>query len=113
MRHLLVFSTVILTIGSSLVLDAAAEHRTTINLFIAGLIGLALALNILKFGLWGWIHRNYDISKSYPLTSIFFPLIFIISYWKGEVEITGLKLIGIALVVVGLWVFERQKTITS
>ncbi len=113
MRHLLVFSTVILTIGSSLVLDAAAEHRARLNLFIAGLIGLALLINILKFGLWGWIHRNYDISKSYPLTSIFFPLIFIISYWKGEVDITGFKLVGIALIVLGLWVFERQKTVAS
>ena len=111
MKYILVFSTVIITILSSLILDYAAEFNEKLNVIVLGIIGIAFVLNILKFVVWGWIHKNFEVSKSYPLTSIFFPLIFILAYFKGDVDFSVTKIIGLILIVSGLIVFENKQKI--
>lgn len=113
MKYFLVFSTVIITILSSLLLDYAAEFNEKLNTIVLGIIGIAFVLNILKFVVWGWIHKKFDVSKSYPLTSIFFPLIFIVAYFKGDSEFSITKIIGVVLIVAGLIFFENKQPITK
>lgn len=111
MKHLLVFSTVILTIVSSLLLDYSAEKNEKLNNIVIGILLLVFLINMIKFGIWGWIHKNYDVSKSYPITSIFFPLIFIIAYLKEETGFSLCKILGLLLIILGLIIFEfKSKT---
>ncbi|MBL4652455.1 MAG: hypothetical protein JKY53_06255 [Flavobacteriales bacterium] len=109
MKHLLVFSTVLITIFSSLLLDYTAHQNDKLSLFVLGVIALVFCINILKFGIWGWIHKKFDVTKSYPLTASFFPLIFLIAYFKGDTELSITKIAGVVLIVVGLFVFEVKK----
>ena len=109
MKHLLVFSTVLITVLTSLVLDYAAELENIFSSFSFFLIIIALAINTLKFGLWGWIHKHFDVSKTYPLTAIFFPIIFFVAYLKNEAEMTPTKIVGVYLIFVGIYIFEKNK----
>ena len=113
MKYILVFLTVIITILSSLLLDYAAEINEKLNIFVLGIIGVAFTLNIVKFVVWGWIHKKFEVSKSYPLISIFFPLIFIVAYLKGDADFSATKIFGVVLIVAGLIVFENKKPITK
>ncbi len=109
MKHILVFSTVLITVSSSLLLDYTAALITKTNIIALMLIGTAYCLNILKFIVWGKIHKNFDVSQSYPLTSIFFPMIFLISYFKGETELSFCKIVGAAIIIIGLILFEKKE----
>lgn len=102
MQYFLVFVTVLITIMSSLMVDYASELKEEIDLIALVLLGLVLGVNGFKFILWGWIHKNYDVSQSYPLTAMFFPMVLLLSYWQGETALTSFKIMGTVLIVIGL-----------
>jgi len=106
MKYLLVFSTVLITILSSVLLDYGAENFTTISVLGVVLFGMVLLVNCFKFVLWGWIHKSYDVSKSYPLTAMFFPLIMLVSFYQNETVISWPKMIGVLLIVSGIIMFS-------
>ncbi len=108
-KFLLVLSTVLITISTSLILDYAAWQNQSIDTRVAALLAAVIVINFLKFSLWGWIHKHFDVSKTYPITAIFFPLILIVSIIKGEAEVTWLKLVGVLLITLGLILFHRKK----
>jgi len=64
-------------------------------------VGLVIAVNIGRFLIWGWMHKRIDLSKSYPLTAMFFPMIAILSVIDGEV-IRPVQWLGVALITVGV-----------
>ena len=67
-----------MTIASSLILNYAAKQNFHMfSIMALGLIALAILVNVLKFVFWGYLHKRFDLSKTYPLTAIFFPLIFL------------------------------------
>lgn len=65
-------------------------------------ISAIIGLNVLRFGLWGVIHRKYPISKAYPLTAVFFPLLALMEYFKGE-SIQLHQWVGVAFVTLGVF----------
>ena len=109
MKNLLILFTVVITIVSSLILDFGAEYQFKYTSYIFITIAAALGLNFTKFLIWGYIHKNYDLTKSYPLTAIFFPLIFIIACLKGEADFSTTKIIGISVILFGIFIFEYKK----
>ena len=113
MKYILVFLTVIVSILSSLILDFASEHYKTFSFILLVMFGIAFALNVLKFVIWGWIHKNFDVTKSYPLTAIFFPIIFIVAVIKREADLSISKTIGVVIILIGLFVFERRKEVVK
>ena len=64
-------------------------------------LGLVIAINIGRFLLWGWMHRRIDLSKSYPLTAMFFPLVAILSAFKGE-HIDPIQWVGVGIITLGV-----------
>lgn len=108
-RYIAVFISVALTIGTALILRAATSFDDTQIIIISMLIGAAFFVNVLKFLLWGWLNKRYDLSKTYPLTVIFFPLIYVVSHYVDDTPFTAQKTLGILIVIVGLIVFERNK----
>jgi drug/metabolite transporter (DMT)-like permease len=105
MKVSLVLSTVLINLVTSLLLDHASVSER-LNLFVIGIIGSVLAINGLKFLIWGYLHKHYDASKSYPLISLFFPLILLTSILKGEGSLTLAKGGGVLLILLGVLIFE-------
>jgi drug/metabolite transporter (DMT)-like permease len=114
MKYLLVFVTVAMTIASALLLDYAADSHQSVNFLVLFILGSAVAVNVVKFVFWGWVLKRYDLSASYPLTSVFFPLIFLTAWWREEHFQAGWpQWMGMALILAGIFVFEKKRTASS
>lgn len=109
---LLVSVAVSLSLVSAVLLKEAANMNQASLLVISALIFLVIVINLLRVVFWAAIHKRYRLSDSYPLTSLFFPMILALSALYGE-EIGIPKLIGTALITLGvliLMVGEKRGT---
>lgn len=99
---LVVMATVLLGIVSAVLLkEAASQHYQ--SWLTMGLIFLGvLFVNGLRFVLWGMVHRRYQLSLTYPLNSIFFPLIFCVGHFYYGETVTLQKIVGTFLIVGGV-----------
>jgi drug/metabolite transporter (DMT)-like permease len=71
--------------------------RRTLLLFGFGAV---LALDLARFLVWGAAHRRYPLSETFPLSSLFFPAMLVVSLFFGEP--VGLRqLAGAALIAAG------------
>lgn len=99
--YLLVSSTVLLQLAAAWVLDTAAGHPSARGWAIAAVaIAVALVLNVGRFVIWGYTHRHFPLSFTYPLTALFFPCILLLSYFQGT-RIGGMEILGTALITIG------------
>lgn len=98
---LIVALTVAINLFAAWILDDAANVGTTFSLVSLVIIAVVIALNIGRFALWGWIHKRINLAKSYPLTALFFPLVAVLSYFRGE-YINLTQWVGIALITIGV-----------
>lgn len=102
---------VFLNILSAIILKESSM-RFDFNLFLICVISiLVFILNLSKLLLWAYIHKNYPISRTLPLTSLFYPLIFIIALYYGE-TFTLNKALGSILLIIGivLILYEESKS---
>lgn len=103
----LVLATVVLQLVAAWILDIAADMSMGLGVMAIGAILAAVALNGLRFVVWGYTHRRFPLSLTYPLTALFFPLVLLLSWLRGEgvglPEILGTIFIagGTALVALG------------
>lgn len=105
---LLVSVAVGLNLVSAVVLKEAADMEHASTLMIATILFLVVLINLLRVGFWSAIHKRFRLSDSYPMTSLFFPMILVLSALYGEE--TGLvKLIGTALITLGVLVLMIDK----
>lgn len=101
-----------LNLASAIVLKEAADLKHASLLIITALIALVALINLLRVAFWAAIHRRFRLSDSYPLTSLFFPMILALSALYGE-EIGLAKLLGTTIITLGVLVLmggDAQKT---
>jgi drug/metabolite transporter (DMT)-like permease len=73
-------------------------------------IGFVLFLNALRMVVWMFANRSFPLSTMYPLTSIFYPLMLMVSYFFHE-KITPLQLAGTFFITLGVfWLGWRVKS---
>lgn len=88
-----------LNVAGAVILKTLADGSSgSILLIMVGVTSVFL-LNALRFLIWMYAHKHFPLSRTYPLTSVFFPLMLGISYaykepvginqWVGVVFITG------------------------
>ena len=70
--------------------------------------GLAIFLNVMKFGIWARIHSKYKLSTSYPITAIFFPSIYLIAILQGEAQFSMNKAMGVLIILGGLAIMDSN-----
>ncbi|MEM9003738.1 MAG: hypothetical protein AAGE59_09470 [Cyanobacteria bacterium P01_F01_bin.86] len=99
--------TVLLTFLTSIVLDYSAKNLTLSSLIGISIILAVFAINLVKFAAWGWLNKHYDLSKTYPLTAMFFPLIFVYAAVNDQSVITLQKLVGLIIILTGLYFFNQ------
>ncbi|MEZ8169577.1 hypothetical protein Q5H80_00895 [Vibrio sp. SNU_ST1] len=109
MRIVSVLFTVFLTFLTSVILSESASQVELFSWVGIAVIATVVFLNVIKFIAWGWLNRRYDLSKTYPLTAMFFPLIFIYAVATGEAELTLQKVVGLGIILSGLYLMEVSK----
>jgi len=105
---LLVSAAVMLNIMSAIMLKVAADMERPTLLIVIGFLVLVVFINLLRVVFWSAIHRRFPLSDSYPLTSIFFPMILMISVLYGE-HIGLSQLIGTLLITVGVVILVKGR----
>lgn len=103
----LVTVTVMLQLATAWILGRAASHHVQL---MAGLVAIALAIgfNILRFAIWGYAHRHFPLSHTYPLTALFFPCVLLLSYANGD-AVHLEQLIGTLLITIGALVMAPPR----
>lgn len=96
----LVLSTVVIQLLVAAVLKEATLRSSTPHWVILAL-AVAIGLNGVRFVLWGYTHRHYPLSHSYPISAMFFPLVVVMAWAYGE-HISGRNIAGAALVTLGV-----------
>lgn len=107
-----IFFIVLISILTALVLDYIQDLGYGLFSFytIMGII-FVLFLNVGKFILWNFLHKRYDLSSTYPLTAIYFPLIYIIAVLKKEVLVDIVSIISISFIFVGVYLILSNEKI--
>jgi hypothetical protein len=59
--------------------------------------------------IWGALNKRFKLSDTYPLTALFFPVIFLFALLSGESDLDINKLVGLLLIVSGLFYFEKSR----
>ena len=110
MAFFIVLIAVILNISSALLLKTLADiDNITLIVLVMG-IGGAIALNALRFAVWGYAHNKFPLSTTYPISSMFFPLMLLVAYIYGD-PISLHKIIGTCLITTGvMWLMLRTKS---
>lgn len=95
---LIVLFAVLLNVLSGIVLKSLTLRQSWATVYFILSLGAVLAINGLRFAVWAVAHRNYNLSLTYPLSSIFFPLMLVVAYayhepvgwnqWAGTIVIT-------------------------
>ena len=103
----LVLGTVILGLISAWWLKEAANNQHISLSALILLIGVVVGVNAARFLIWGYVHRHYPLSFSYPLNSLFFPSILIMAYFYGE-PVRLPQILGVVLITGGVAVLAYQ-----
>ena len=100
---------VLLNILSAIILKESSIRFGYDLVLITVISFLVLIVNLSKLLLWAYIHKHYPISRTLPLTSLFYPFIFIISLYYGETFSLN-KILGCALLVIGIIMILNEES---
>ena len=121
MRFFLVFSVVLVNVLDGIFLRIATNYKLNLvfidvlqfikdafllltkkeSLLALVFIGLSYSLNLSKFFLWGFIHKRYDLSGSYPIMALLYPMIYFVAIINGEAVLELHKCIGTICIMLG------------
>ena len=97
----LVICTVILGLVSAWSLKEASMKNDISISMLAFVMVIVIGVNGGRFILWGYIHKHYPISFSYPINSLFFPAILVMSYVYGE-SVGVFQMLGVLCITTGV-----------
>jgi multidrug transporter EmrE-like cation transporter len=98
---LLVSGIVGVNVASGLLLKTLADHAS--GWLITGIgFSIVFVLNGARLVIWLLANRRFPLSTTYPLTSLFFPIMLGISYAYGE-PVDLMKIVGTLLIACGVF----------
>jgi len=104
---LIVLFSVLLNVCTSIILKTTADQGAA-NVIIVGVgIGGAFLLNGLRFLAWGFANKRYRLSFTYPITSVYFPLMLAVTYAYHE-PVHTTQIIGTILIFLGVVGLARK-----
>ena len=101
MQFLLVSIVVALNVIAVLTLRYATGFPKTDIIMIGAFLSAVLLMNGFKFFLWGYIHKYFSLSTSYPMAAMFYPIMYGISIYYGEAYFEMSKVIGALFIFSG------------
>lgn len=103
----LVLSTVVMQLVVAVLLKELADAASRPPLAVLLVLGLAVGLNGLRFLVWGYTHKHYPLSRSYPLVALFFPCILLLSLWYDE-PVGWMQVAGVAAIMAGIALLNQD-----
>ncbi len=103
---LTLINTVIQIVTMSLMKYSTAIERTQYVALIA-FYGAILVFNLVRFVVWGKIHREFPLGIAYASSAILFPCIVLLSIYYGE-PFAWHQLLGVGLVMTGVVALMRD-----
>lgn len=103
-RTLLVAFTLVnvcMQLGSAFLLKIAPEPDRGTLFQVALILCGVLGLNVIRFLVWGKLHKRFPISLAYPASALFFPGVLAMAWWFGE-HVGVAQIIGCCLVLAGV-----------
>jgi drug/metabolite transporter (DMT)-like permease len=102
---------VCLQIVGAVLLKTIADHRVDWSILVlAGGVGMVICLNLIRLGVWGFAHKHFPLSTTFPLSSLFYPAMLIVAAGFGD-EIGVRQVVGALLIASGtMWLSTRVPT---
>ncbi len=105
-----------LNITSAVLLKTLVSHAD-LDLVLIGLgFGVVFALNALRLVVWMFANRRFPLSTTYPLTSLFFPVMLGVAFVYHE-PITLTRVTGTLLIMCGVfwlgWRINRSNSVSA
>lgn len=97
----------VIGLSASITLNYAAKNEIDFQ-WVLVVYFVVLGLNVLRFLYWGFLLKKFNLSDLYPLTALFFPLIYFYSIYLGESQWSVGKITGVLIIVCGIYLFERK-----
>lgn len=92
---------VILQVLGAVLLKVLADERHSLAfVFLLLGVGAVLVLNLVRLLVWGYAHRRFPLSTTFPLSSLFFPAMLGVATWFGD-EIGSVQILGALLIASG------------
>jgi len=105
-----IFIIVSISIATALVLDYMKQiDLSFFNFYIFIGFIIVFGLNVFKFIIWNFLHKKYDLSSTYPMTAIYFPIIYIIAIFKDEIHIDLVSLLAISFIFFGVYLILKDE----
>ena len=97
-----VLGVVMLNLCVAVLMDWTARNVSILSLGFVTVLMTVIFLNLLRFILWKFIHGVVDLSRSFVLTSLFFPLVALVAFLQGEM-ISLLQWFGVLIICFGVF----------
>jgi len=101
--------TVVLGLVSAILLKEAAARPALSWMMMALFFMGVMSVNAFRFLIWGYVHKRHPISLSYPLGSVFFPLILILSHFYYGEPISTNKFIASLIIMLGVGIIGLEE----
>lgn len=98
---MLVLANVCIQLMAALLLKIAPEFSIANAVWIGLVLGGVFALSVVRFWLWGNLHRHFPLSIAYPASALFFPGILAMAWYFGE-PVGSKQVVGVVLVLIGV-----------
>ncbi len=94
-------------LGAILLKVLADQVHVTITVWIVAGVGGVIVLNLLRLLVWGYAHRRFPLSTTFPLSSLFFPAMLLVAFAFGD-PIEARQILGATLITLGvIWLNRR------
>ena len=88
-------------IGVILLKEIADRHGEVSRFGVLLSVAAVAGLNGLRMLVWGFVHRRHPLSRSFPLSALFFPALLVVAWVYGD-PIGLPQFAGVALISVGV-----------
>lgn len=104
------FLAVTLQVLGAILLKTIADHRLQWSFALLGAgVGVVIILNLVRLGVWGAAHKRFPLSTTFPLSSLFYPMMLLVAVAYGD-PVGARQLIGAALITSGsVWLTLRVR----
>ena len=99
-----------LQVMGALLLKTIADHRLDWSILVLGLgVSAVILLNLVRLGVWGAAHKRFPLSTTFPLSSLFYPVMLVVALAYGD-AVGSRQLVGALLITAGsVWLSLRVR----
>ena len=88
-------------LGAVLLKVLADQVHVAITIWIVAGVGGVILLNVLRLVVWGYAHRRFPLSMTFPISSLFFPCMLLVALAFGD-PIGARQVAGAVLITLGV-----------